>query len=106
MAAVALLMCMYSLRPLTILHHYPESGNYSYVKLTCLNHHHPLSGLSPSVVSGARFQLNGTFIGEEEMVLNMDNGAVLLLLTQEKEGFFTCSHIRSVSSNSIGLAGT
>ena len=92
-----------SSQKLTILHSYPEPGNFSYVRLECV-----VSGSIQlvndsiqfsSVVSGARFQLNGTDIGVTI------NGILRLLLTQEKEGFFTCSHNESISSNSIGLAG-
>ena len=145
---------------LTILHSYPEPGNFSYVELVCVvndssqlvndnsqsssdrsqlvidssqsssdrgqfvidrrqsssdrgqlvNDSSQLvndSSQSSSVVSGARFQLNGTDIEEDdEIVENLDNGTILLLLTQEKEGFFTCSHNNiSISANSIGLAG-
>ena len=88
---------------LTILHSYPEPGNFSYVELVCVAND---SSQSSSVVSGARFQLNGTDIEEDdEIVENLDNGTIQLLLTQEKEGFFTCSHNMSTSANSIGLAG-
>ena len=102
---------------LTILHSYPEPGNFSYVELVCVvndssqlvNDNSQLvndSSQSSSVVSGARFQLNGTDIEEDdEIVENLDNGTIQLLLTQEKEGFFTCSHNMSTSANSIGLAG-
>ena len=109
---------------LTTLHSYPEPGNYSYVELVCVvndssqlvNDSSQLvndssqsssgSSQSSSVVSETRFQLNGTEIGEDdEIVENLDNGTVQLLLTQEKEGFFTCSYNESMSTNSIGLAG-
>ena len=138
---------------LTILHSYPEPGNFSYVQLVCVASDSSQlvndnsqsssdrsqlvidssqsssdrgqlvndnsqsssdrgqlvidSSQSSSVVSGARFQLNGTDIEEDdEIVENLDNGTILLLLTQEKEGFFTCSHNNiSISTNSIGLAG-
>ena len=88
---------------LTLLHSYPEPGNFSYVELVCV-----ASGPSPpsAVTAGAQFQLNGTHIREEEIVQTIDNGTVRLLLTQEYEGFFTCSLNGSVSSNSVGLAGT
>ena len=56
-------------------------------------------------MTGARFELNGTDTGDEEIMETLDNGTVRLLLTQEKEGFFTCSNNGSVSNNSIGLAG-
>ena len=88
---------------LTILHSYPEHGNFSYVQLVCVAND---SSQSSSVVSEARFQLNGTDVGEgDEIVENLDNGTIRLLLTQEKEGFFTCSYNESMSTNSIGLAG-
>ena len=111
---------------LTILHSYPEPGNFSYVELVCVaNDSSQLvidssrlfndflasvcvvnDSHSSSVVSEITFQLNGTDIGEgDEIVKNLDNGTIQLLLTQEKEGFFTCSHNESMSTNSIGLAG-
>ena len=102
---------------LTILHSYPEPGNFSYVELVCVasdssqlvNDSSQLvndSSQASSVVSEARFQLNGTDIGEDdEIVENLDNGTIQLLLTQQKEGFFTCSHNEFMSTNSIGLAG-
>ena len=86
-----------------ILHSYPEPGNFSYVELVCVVND---SSQSSSVVSEARFQLNGTDIEEDdEIVATLGNGTILLLLTQEKEGFFTCSHNMSTSANSVGLAG-
>ena len=89
------------LRELSILHSYPEPGNYSYVELVCLVID---SFPSPSVVIGATFELNGTDIRDKGIV-QTDNGTVQLLLTQEMEGFFTCSKNGSVSNNSVGLAG-
>ena len=57
-------------------------------------------------MSEARFQLNGTDIEEDDKIaVTLSNGSLLLLLTQEKEGFFTCSYNMSTSANSIGLAG-
>ena len=99
-----------SSQQLTILHSYPEPGNFNYVELVCVvNDSSQLvndSSQSSSVVSGARFQLNGTDIEEDDEIgEKLDNGTVILLLTQEKEGFFTCSYNESMSTNSIGLAG-
>ena len=95
---------------LTILHSYPEPDNFSYAELVCVaNDSSQLvndSSQSSSVVSGARFQLNGTDIEEDDdIVENLDSGTIQLLLTQEKEGFFTCSYNESMSTNFIGLAG-
>ena len=87
---------------LTILHSYPEPSNFSYVELACVVTD---SGRCCLVATGATFQLNGTDLGEEEIVETLENGTVRLLLAQKKEGFFTCVQNRSVSSNSIGLAG-
>ena len=85
---------------LTILHSYPEPGNFSYVALFCFTYYDWF------LVREARFQLNGTDIGEnDEIVENLNDISIQLLLTQEKEGFFTCSYNESVSINSIGLAG-
>ena len=99
---------------LTILHSYPEPGNFSYVELVCVATGSSQlvndsiqfvndSSQSSSVVSEARFQLNGTDIGEDDE--NLENGTIRLLLTQEMEGFFTCSLNGSVSNTLVGLAG-
>ena len=87
--------------PTMIFHSYPEPGNFSYVELVCV----ASGSQSSSVVSGARFQLDGNDIGDE-MTETLMNGSVRVLLTQEKEGYFSCTHdVLSKSSNSIGLAG-
>ena len=101
-AALVVALLVTQSRMPTILHSYPEPGNFSYVELVCV-----ASDIqSSSVMTGARFQLNGTEIGEDEMTETLKNGSVRLLLTQEKEGFFTCTHdVLSMSSSSIGLAG-
>ena len=91
-----------SSQQLTILHSYPEPGNFSYVELVCVAN----DSQSSSVVTEARFQLNGTDIGEnDEIVVTLGKGYLWLLLTQEKDGFVTCSSEDFVSNNSIGLAG-
>ena len=65
--------------------------------------------MSQSGVIGASFQLNGTDIEEEidsvETVADA-NSTVRFLLTQENEGFFTCSLNGLLSNNSIALAGS
>ena len=87
---------------LAILHFYPEPDNYNYVELVCVAY----GSRALSVVTEGTFQLNGTDIGEDdEIAVILSNGTVRLLLTQEKEGFFTCSYNESMSTNSIGLAG-
>lgn len=63
--------------------------------------------MSQSEVIGANFQLNGTDIEEEiDSVENLAdiNGTVRFILTQETEGFFTCS-LDENATNSVGLAG-
>ena len=84
---------------------YPESDNFSYIELVCVYD----SELYNESQSGASFQLNGTDIEKEidtvEAVTDA-NRTVRFLLTQEKEGFFTCSLNGSHSNNSIGLAGS
>ena len=79
---------------LTILHSYPEPDNFSYVELVCVTSDSSQLVQSSSVVSGARFQFNGTDIErDDEIVVTLSHhGYLLLLLTQEKEGFLTCSH--------------
>ena len=100
-----------SWQQLTIFHSYTEPGNFSYVELVCVASDSSQlvndSSQSSSVVSEARFQLNGTDIEEDDEIgENLDNRTIQLLLTQEQEGFFTCSHNESMmSTNSIGLAG-
>ena len=53
----------------TIFHSYPEPGNFSYVELVCVAN----NSQSSSVMTGARFQLNGTDIGEDEMTETLKN---------------------------------
>ena len=95
---------------LEIVSTYPDSHNFSYIELVCVDDSEP-SNVSQSGVIGASFQLNGTDIEEEidsvETVAdaNSTNSTIRFLLTQEKEGFFTCSLNGSSSNNSIGLAG-
>ena len=71
---------------------YPIEGNYSYIELQCVDN------ASHTAVAGASFQLNGTDIEQ-------DISDSIFILTQEKEGFFTCSFNGSYSYNAIGLAG-
>ena len=100
---VRLTLCILALAPLAfsesgevlqIQSTYPVSGNYSYVELTCLD-------TSNTTVLGASFQLNGTIIVAE----NVQLGQINFTLTQENEGFFTCSLAGLLSTNAIGLAG-
>ena len=89
-----------------ILATYPDSDNFSSIQLSCV---YDMSSGPQSEGIGAKFQLNGTDIKEEidEVEDFTDiNGTVQFVLTQEKEGFFTCSLNGSLSINSIGLAGT
>ena len=89
-----------------ILATYPDSDNFSSIRLSCV---YDMSSGPQSEGIGAKFQLNGTDIKEEidEVEDFTDiNGTVHFVLTQEKEGFFTCSLNGSLSINSIGLAGT
>ena len=99
---VRLTLCILALAPLAfsesgevlqIQSTYPVSGNYSYVELTCLD-------TSKTAVLGASFQLNGTIVAE-----NVQHGQINFTLTQENEGFFTCSLAGLLSTNAIGLAG-
>lgn len=88
-----------------ILATYPDSGNFSSIELSCV---YNMSSGPQSEGIGANFQLNGTNIKEEidEVEDFTDiNGTVHFVLTQEKEGLFTCSLNGSLSNNSIGLAG-
>ena len=83
---------------------YRDSHNFSSIELSCL---YISSGLQPEGI-GAIFLLNGTDIKEEIDGVEDINGTVHFVLTQKKEGFFTCncSVNGSPSNNSIGLAGT
>ena len=112
LSKIVLVMCTLLLdisesRELVVVSTYPDSGNFSYIELVC-GYNNELYNVSQSGVIGATFQLNGTDINEEidsvETVTDA-NSTVLFLLTQEKEGFFTCSRNGSLSINSIGLAG-
>ena len=91
-------------RELKIVSSYPKSENLSYIELICVYE----SVVLKSEVIEAQFQLNGTDIKEEideVKTLAGANNTIHFLLTQDKEGFFTCSLNESVSNNSIGLAG-
>ena len=81
---------------LKIVHHYPLDGNFSYITLTCLD------GALP--VQGAEFQLNTTTIERVVHVSDYGNGTISFVLTQNREGEFTCSRSGTVS-NEISLAG-
>ena len=110
--SILLVMCVLVIaltecRQLVIVSAYPKRDNFSFIELVCV-YDSELSNVSQSGVIGARFQLNGTDIEEEiDAVETVDNGTstVHFLMTQEKEGFFTCSLNRSLSNNSVGLAG-
>ena len=68
--------------------------NYNYIELQCVDN------ISQTPVVGASFQLNGTEIEQDAQT-----SVYVFILTQEKEGFFTCSLNGSFSQNAIGLAG-
>ena len=91
---------------LLILATYPDSHNFSSIELSCV---YNMSSGPLTEGIGAKFQLNGRDIKEEidevEDFTNI-NGTVHFVLTQEKEGYFTCSLNGTLSNNSIGLAGT
>ena len=74
---------------LLIQYNYPLAGNFSYIEFQCVDNS------SQTAVLGASFQLNGTTIAENSKQT----------LTQENEGFFTCSLDGLPSPNTIGLAG-
>ena len=96
---VALAVCTIALAPLaltqsvTLRSSYPVANNYSFVELKCLD------SIYQTPERGASFQRNGTTIVED-----VADGTTFITLTQETEGFFTCSLAGSVS-NKIGLAG-
>ena len=96
---VALAVCAIALAPLvltqsvTLRSSYPVANNYSFVELKCLD------SIYQTPERGASFQRNGTTIVED-----VADGTTFITLTQETEGFFTCSLAGSVS-NKIGLAG-
>ena len=94
-------------RELVVVSTYPHSDNFSYIELVC-TYESELYNESQSGVVGASFQLNGTDIEEEidsVETLTDANSTVRFLLTQQNEGFFTCSQNGSLSINSVGLAG-
>lgn len=106
-SVVALASDPLAMTRLEIVASHPDSDNFSYIELSCV---YGMSGIvhSQSQVIGAKFLLNGTDIKEEiDEVRDFSdsNGTVQFILTQEKEGFFTCSLNGYLSKNSIGLAG-
>ena len=88
-------------RLLLINYMYPNSNNYSQIELHCVYHDDNMTA-----AVGAGFQLNGTDIREviDEVEVISDNG-LLFNLTQEQEGFVTCSLNGSLSNNTLGFAG-
>ena len=110
LASIVLAMCALAVtitesKELVVVSIYPDSDNFSYIGLVCV-YDSELYNVSQSGVTGASFQLNGTEIEEEiESVESLTDNTVRFLLTQEKEGFFTCSRNGLLSNNSIGLAG-
>ena len=112
LAAILLVTCLLVLSPpsastksgqLVLRHAYPENTNFSYIELACLYE----DAESHILAVRAAFQLNGTDLDKEEElnVTDIGNGTIRFILTQEREGFFTCSLNESLSNNSIGLAG-
>ena len=77
-----------------IQYEYPLADNLSYIEFQCVDNS------SQTAVLGASFQLNGTTIAE-----NSQQNEIFFTLTQENEGFFTCSLDGLSSTNTIGLAG-
>ena len=86
-----------SLAQLMITHAYPSADNFSYVTLTCRD--------GPKLVNGAQFQLNASSIDNVYTYTNDGSGAISIVLTQEKEGEFSCSYDDRLS-DTIALAGT
>jgi hypothetical protein len=100
----ALVVAIIESRELVLVSTYPDSDNFSYIELVCV-YGSGQSNVTQSVVIGASFQLNGTDIEEEIDSVETLNNTVRFLLTQEKEGFFTCLLNGLRSSNFIVLAG-
>lgn len=81
--------------------------DHGYVELTC-EYYVKLYIVYQSKIIGAKFQLNGTDINEaidecEDWPDN--NGTVSFLLTEEREGKFTCSYNGLFSKNTVTLPG-
>ena len=77
-----------------IQYNYPLADNFSYIELQCVDNS------SQTAVLGASFQLNGTTFAD-----NSQQSEIFFTLTQENEGFFTCSLDGLSSNNTVGLAG-
>ena len=85
------------LAQLMIIHAYPLADNFSCVTLTCRD--------GPKVVNGAQFQLNASRFDNVYSYTTDGSGAISIVLTQEKEGEFSCSYDDPLS-DTVALAGT
>ena len=79
---------------------YPEPGNYSLVTLTCNDNFgtmltNNVEFLRRAPGQDSPVQLSGS----------PTNGEITITLTQEEEGYFSCSSDSVLSTNQIGLAG-
>ena len=70
------------MEPLILRNSYPDTSNYSVVTLTCYEVSEML------LAEGAVFRWNGT--RDVESVLNVSEGEMTFVLTQETEGKFHC----------------
>ena len=81
---------------------YPEQGNYNLVTLTCNDDFgFPLND--------AEFLRRAPGQGSDanQLQVSPTNGEITITLTQEEEGYFSCSSVSGggTSINEIGLAG-
>ena len=86
---------------LTLTHSYPQSGNFSHVRLSCL-----LDGAVPPATTELQFQLNGmNILKDETYVVSYEAASITVIINQRKEGVFTCAIDGLFSFNAIALAG-
>ena len=95
--ALCLIPSMFSDSPQVLINSdYPQKGNYNYIELLCVD------TTSKTTVAGAKFQFNGSDIEKH----NGNDEVLFVSLSQENEGFFTCSLNGSISANKLGFAGS
>ena len=77
---------------------YPETGNYSLVRLTCSDN------FGTRLNDAEFFKRTPGQDSPVQLPGSPTNGKITITLTQEEEGYFSCRSV-SVPSDEIGLAG-
>lgn len=79
---------------------YPQTGNYSYVRLTCTDDfNEPLDG--DFLVDGTVIESGTTLI----TLTQLESSFIVFTFTQSQEGFFSCRALAGGESTATALAG-